>query len=102
MKKEHVLIGCQTLHVCLSEYSMYNEHIVHNLMCKVNKHIALRLRLHSMALRMLLSATVLEYLYLGAFISAILQTTLKVKGYPHLLISFHHRLQKKIMFSRLS
>ena len=41
-------------------------HIVHNLICKVNKHIALRLQLDSMALRMLLSATVLE----GAFISA--------------------------------
>ena len=55
--------------------------IVHNLICKVNKHVALLLRLDSVAVRMLLSAT------------EILQTALNVKGYPHLPVSFHHRLQ---------
>ena len=34
--------------------------VVHNLICKVNKNLALQLRLDPMALRMLLSATVLE------------------------------------------
>ena len=44
-----------------------------------------------------------------SFISAILQTALNVKGYPHLPVSFHRRLsfehnlsQKKITFSPLS
>ena len=53
-----------------------------------------------MALCMLLSATVLEVSLLikGAFISAILQTTLNVKGYLHLLANFHNRLQVYIKF----
>ena len=34
--------------------------IGHNLICKVNRHVALRLRLDSMVVRMLLSAT-LQY-----------------------------------------
>ena len=63
---------------------------VDNLISKANKHVALRLRLDSMALRMLMSATVLS-----AFISEILQTALNVKGLPHLHVpvSFHIRLQ---------
>ena len=36
--------------------------------------------------------TVLE-VSLGAFISEILQTALNVRGYPHLPVSFHRRLQ---------
>ena len=45
-----------------------------------------------MALRVLLSATVLEVSF-GAFhISAILQTALNVKGYLHLPVSFYRRL----------
>ena len=63
----------------------FNYSVVHNLICKVNKHVALRLRLDSMALRMLLLATVLEV----SFISAILRTALNVKGYLHLPVSFH-------------
>jgi len=48
-----------------------------------------------MALRMLLSATVLEVSLLikKAFILAILPMALNVKGYPHLLANFHNRLQ---------
>ncbi len=38
----------------------FNYSVVHNLIGKVNKQVALRLQLDSMALRMLLSATVLE------------------------------------------
>ena len=38
----------------------FNYSVVHNLICKVNKKLALRLRLDPMALRVLLSATVLE------------------------------------------
>ena len=38
----------------------FNYSVVHSLICKVNKHAALRLRLDSMALRMLLLAAVLE------------------------------------------
>ena len=43
--------------------------IVHNLICKVNKHVALRLQLDSMAVHMLLSATLQhqKYLYLRSF-----------------------------------
>ena len=43
--------------------------IVHNLICKVNKHVALRLWLDSMAVRMLLSATLQyqKYLFLRSF-----------------------------------
>ena len=58
-----------------------NYSVGHNLICKVNKNLALRLRLDSTALRVLLLATVLEVLV--DFISAILQTALKyVKDYP--------------------
>ena len=68
---------------------------VHNLKGKVNKHLAFLLRLDSMSLRLLLSATVQEVSLLIklAFISAILQTVLNVKGYLHLPVSFHRRLQ---------
>ena len=38
----------------------FNYSVVHNLICKVNKKLALRLRLDPMMLRVLLSATVLE------------------------------------------
>lgn len=38
----------------------FNYSVVHNLIHKVNKHVVLRMRLDSMALRMLLSATGLE------------------------------------------
>ena len=43
--------------------------IVHNLICKVNKHVPLQLRLDSMAVSMLLSATLQyqKYLYLRSF-----------------------------------
>ena len=38
----------------------FNYSVVYNLICKVNKHVALRLRLDSMALCLLLLVTVLE------------------------------------------
>ena len=40
----------------------------------------------------------LKCLYLGSFISAILQTALNVKGFPHLPVSFIRRLQVYIEF----
>ena len=68
-----------------------NYSVVHNLIGKVNKHVVLQL--DSMALRMLLSATVLE-----VSISAILQTPLNIKGYPHLPVSFHHCCRSTFSF----
>ena len=44
----------------------FNYSVVHNLICKVNKHVALRLQLDYMALPVPLSATVL-YLSQQAF-----------------------------------
>ena len=45
----------------------FNHSVVHNLICKVNKHVALWLRLDSMALSMLLSVTVLQVSYFNNF-----------------------------------
>ena len=45
----------------------FNHSVVHNLICKVNKHVALWLQLDSMALCVLLSATILEVSYFNNF-----------------------------------
>ena len=71
-----------------------------NLIGKGNKHLALRLQLDSMALRLLLSATVLEVSLLIkiAFISAILQTALDVKGYLVLNTRFLRKKSRLVRY----
>ena len=73
--------------------SIFKTSIVHNLICKVNNSIVARR--HGGAHAAVGYTTVLE-VALGAFISEILQTAPKVKGYPHLPASFQRRLQVHI------
>ena len=79
--------------------SIFNYSVVPNVQSKQKPYASIAARLHGAARAAVGYSTRSIFTLIRSYYFRILQTALNVKGYPHLQVSFHCRLQVYINFS---